>query len=131
LPSNPTRNDNGRIRRPGALRAAAGAARIPQVSAQSERGARPPVAGRYRALFRTVAQERRSNPMSDSVYKVIELVGTSSESWEKSARNAVETAAKSLKHLRVAEIVKLDMTVEDGRVALFRARVTLSFKYET
>jgi flavin-binding protein dodecin len=69
--------------------------------------------------------------MSDSVYKVIELVGTSKDSWEKAARNAVEKAAKSLKHLRVAEVAKLDMTVEEGEVALYRARVTLSFKYES
>lgn len=69
--------------------------------------------------------------MAESVYKVIELVGTSKESWEKAAKNAVDTASKSLKHLRIAEIVKLDMTMEDGEVALYRARVMLSFKYET
>jgi len=68
--------------------------------------------------------------MPNSVYKVIELIGTSEDSWEKAAKNAVETAAQSLKHLRVAEIVKLDMTLEDGKVALYRARVTVSFKYE-
>ena len=69
--------------------------------------------------------------MSDSVYKVIELVGTSDTSWEEAARHAVETAGKSLKNLRVAEINKLDMKVEDGKVTAFRARVALSFKYET
>ena len=69
--------------------------------------------------------------MSDSVYKVIELVGTSDTSWEEAARYAVETAGKSLKNLRVAEINKLDMKVEDGKVTAFRARVALSFKYET
>jgi flavin-binding protein dodecin len=68
--------------------------------------------------------------MSDSIYKVIELVGTSKTSWEDAARNAVETAGKTLKNLRIAEINKLDMTVENGKVAAFRARVTLSFKYE-
>ena len=68
--------------------------------------------------------------MADSVYKVIELVGTSKDSWEKAAKNAVEKAAKSLKHLRVAEVAKLDMTMEDGEVSLYRARVTVSFKYE-
>lgn len=69
--------------------------------------------------------------MSDSIYKVVELVGTSEKSWEEAARIAVETAGKSLKNLRVAEINKLDMKVEDGKVAAFRARVSLSFKYES
>ncbi len=68
--------------------------------------------------------------MSDSVYKIIELVGTSPKSWEEAATNAVNTAGKSLKNLRIAEISKLDMRVEDGKVTAFRARVTLSFKYE-
>lgn len=68
--------------------------------------------------------------MADSVYKIIELVGTSSESWEKAARTAVERATKTLRDLRVAEIAQLDMTVEDGKVALFRAKVKVSFKYE-
>ncbi|BBO88048.1 dodecin family protein [Desulfosarcina ovata] len=67
--------------------------------------------------------------MSESIYKVIELVGTSQTSWEEAAKNAVETASKSLKDLRVAEITKLDMKVEDGKVTAFRARVDLSFKY--
>ena len=69
--------------------------------------------------------------MSDSVYKVIELVGTSSTSWEEAASNAVQTAGKQLKNLRVAEVNKLDMTVEGGKVVAFRARVGLSFKYES
>ena len=68
--------------------------------------------------------------MSDSVYKVIELVGTSSSSWEEAARTAVETAGKHLKNLRIAEVNKLDMTVEDGKVVSFRARIGVSFKYE-
>jgi flavin-binding protein dodecin len=68
--------------------------------------------------------------MSTSVYKVIELVGTSTESWEEAARNAVETAGKSLKNLRVAEISKLDLKIENGKATAFRARVNLSFKYE-
>jgi dodecin len=67
--------------------------------------------------------------MSGSIYKIIELVGTSTTSWEDAARNAVETASKSLKDLRIAEISKLDMTVEDGKVTNFRARVDISFKY--
>ncbi len=69
--------------------------------------------------------------MSESVYKVIELVGTSTTSWEEAAKNAVETASKSLKDLRVAEISKLDMKVEGGKVTAFRSRVKLSFKYNT
>ena len=68
--------------------------------------------------------------MSDSVYKVIELVGTSEESWEKAAQNAVETASKTLKNLRIAEVTKLDMKVDNGKVAAYRARVSLSFKIE-
>jgi flavin-binding protein dodecin len=68
--------------------------------------------------------------MPDSVYKVIELVGTSEKSWEDAAKKAVETAGKSLKNLRVAEIIKLDMKVEDGKVTAYRAKVSLSFKYE-
>jgi flavin-binding protein dodecin len=67
--------------------------------------------------------------MSDSVYKVIELVGTSESSWEDAAKNAVETAGKSLRNLRIAEISKLDMKVDNGKVTAFRARVNLSFKY--
>ena len=69
--------------------------------------------------------------MADSVYKIIELVGTSPKSWEDAAKNAVETAGKSLKNLRIAEVDKLDMTVENGSVVAYRARVTVSFKYES
>jgi flavin-binding protein dodecin len=69
--------------------------------------------------------------MSESVYKVIQLVGTSPKSFEDAARNAVETASKSIRDLRVAEIDKLDLKVEDGKVVAFRARVQLSFKYKT
>jgi len=67
--------------------------------------------------------------MSDSVYKVVQLVGTSPTSWEEAAKNAVETAAKSLQDLRVAEVGQLDMKVEGGKVTAYRARVNLSFKY--
>jgi dodecin len=67
--------------------------------------------------------------MPDSLYKIIELVGTSTKSWEDAARHAVETASKSLDDLRVAEISKLDMKVENGKVVSYRARVHLSFKY--
>ena len=69
--------------------------------------------------------------MSDSVYKVIELVGTSANSWEEAASNAVETAGKSLKELRVAEVRELDMKLENGQVVAYRVKVKLSFKYET
>jgi flavin-binding protein dodecin len=68
--------------------------------------------------------------MSNSVYKIIELVGSSSTSWEDAAKNAVEKASKSLRDLRVAEILKLDMKIEDGKVTAYRARVQLSFKYQ-
>ena len=69
--------------------------------------------------------------MAESVYKIIDLVGSSPESWEDAARKAVETAGKSLRDLRIAEITKLDMKIEGGKVAAFRARVKLSFKYVT
>ncbi|MBE2198220.1 MAG: dodecin domain-containing protein [Anaerolinea sp.] len=65
-----------------------------------------------------------------SVYKIIELVGTSEHSWEDAAKNAVELAAKSLRGLRIVEIIKLDMRLEDGIVVEYRARVNISFKYE-
>lgn len=69
--------------------------------------------------------------MGNSVYKVIELVGTSQTSWEDAATQAVETAGKSLRELRIAEIAKLDMKVEGGKVMAYRARVKVSFKYGT
>jgi hypothetical protein len=68
--------------------------------------------------------------MPESVYKVIELVGTSTESWEKAANAAVERAAKSLRDLRIAEVVQLDMQIEDGKVAQYRVKLKVSFKYE-
>jgi len=64
------------------------------------------------------------------VYRVTEIIGTSTKSWEDAAKNAVETAAKSLRDLRIGEVSKLDMKIEDGKVVAFRARVSLSFKYE-
>ncbi len=67
--------------------------------------------------------------MSDSVYKVVELVGTSTKSWEDAAKGAVEQAAKSLKNLRIAEVGDLDLKIEDNKVVAYRARVKLSFKY--
>ena len=68
--------------------------------------------------------------MAESVYKVIELVGSSTESWEKAASAAVELAAKSLRDLRVAEVAQLDLQIEDGKVRAYRAKVNVSFKYE-
>ena len=68
--------------------------------------------------------------MTDSVYKVIELVGTSTESWEKAAAAAVERASQSLRDLRVAEVRELDMQLEEGKVVAYRAKVKVSFKYE-
>jgi dodecin len=73
----------------------------------------------------------KKNKSADSVYRITEVIGTSSTSWEEAARNAVETASKTLRELRVAEIVKLDVKVENGRVAAYRTRVALSFKYES
>ena len=68
--------------------------------------------------------------MGESIYKIIELVGTSTTSWEDAAKSAVEKAASSLRDLRVGEVGKMDMTIENGKVALFRARVTVSFKFD-
>jgi flavin-binding protein dodecin len=67
--------------------------------------------------------------MAESVYKIIDLVGTSTNSWEEAAKNAVEKASQTLRDLRIAEIEKLDLKVEDGKVTAYRARVKLSFKY--
>jgi flavin-binding protein dodecin len=68
--------------------------------------------------------------MAESVYKVVELVGTSTDSWEKAAAAAVEQASKTLRDLRIAEVAQLDMHLEDGKVALYRAKLKVSFKYE-
>lgn len=68
--------------------------------------------------------------MAESVYKIIELVGTSTESWEKAAQAAVDRASKSLRDLRIAEIAQLDMQLKDGKVEAYRAKVKVSFKYE-
>ena len=68
--------------------------------------------------------------MTESVYKIIELVGTSTESWEKAAKAAVDRASKSLRDLRIAEISQLDMQLKDGKVECYRAKVKVSFKYE-
>ena len=68
--------------------------------------------------------------MPDSIYRVTEVIGTSTKSWEEASKNAVETAAKTLRDLRVGEVVKLDLTIEKGKVTHYRARVNISFKYD-
>jgi flavin-binding protein dodecin len=68
--------------------------------------------------------------MTGSTYKIIELVGTSEKSWEEAAKTAIETPGESIKELRIAEVTKLDMTVENGKIKTYRARVNLSFKYQ-
>jgi dodecin len=69
--------------------------------------------------------------MADSVYRVTEVIGVSSESWEAAARNAIETAAKTVRDLRIAEVVRQDVTIENGRVTAYRVRLDVSFKYDT
>jgi flavin-binding protein dodecin len=69
--------------------------------------------------------------MADSVYRVTEVIGSSSESWEAAARNAVETAAKTVRDLRVAQVKQADLTIEDGKVTTYRVRLDISFKYES
>jgi dodecin len=69
--------------------------------------------------------------MADSVYRVTEVIGVSSESWEAAARNAVETAAKSVRGLRIAEVIRQDLTIENGGVTSFRVRLGISFRYES
>ena len=69
--------------------------------------------------------------MSDSVYRVTDVIGVSSESWEKAARTAVETAANTVRDLRVAEVVRQDVVIENGKVSAYRVRLALSFKYES
>jgi len=72
----------------------------------------------------------KQKKMAESVYRVTELIGTSTKSWEDAAKNAVETASHTLKNLRIAEVTKLDMKIENGKVIDYRARVLLSFKYQ-
>ena len=73
----------------------------------------------------------KKNSKTDSVYKVVEVIGTSTKSWDEAARVAVETAAGSLRDLRIAEVAKMDLKVENGKVVAYRTRLQLSFKYET
>lgn len=69
--------------------------------------------------------------MPDSVYRVTEVIGTSEESWEAATRNAVETAARTVRDLRIAEVVRMDVTIEDGKVTTYRTRLNISFKYDS
>ena len=71
----------------------------------------------------------KQNEATDSVYKIVEVVGTSTRSWEEAAKNTVETASRTVRDLRVAEVVKQDMKVENGKIKAYRTRVLLSFKY--
>jgi hypothetical protein len=92
---------------------------------------RAPVAKAPRRLYyRNLSRTKEVSAMAESVYKIIELVGTSTESWEAAARAAVERASSTLRDLRIAEVDKLDMTVDNNKVALYRAKIKLSFKYE-
>jgi hypothetical protein len=75
--------------------------------------------------------KKRNTAAADTVYKVVEVIGTSAKSWEDAAANAVETASATLRDLRIAEVVKMDMKVEAGKITAFRTRVLLSFKYES
>ena len=68
--------------------------------------------------------------MAESIYRVTEVIGTSTKSWEEASKNAIETAAKTLRDLRVGEVVKLDLTIEKGKVTAYRSRIAISFKYE-
>lgn len=74
--------------------------------------------------------KKSAKASGEAVYKIVEVIGTSAKSWEDAARIAVETAARSLRDLRIAEITKLDMKIDDGKVVAYRARVSLSFKYQ-
>jgi dodecin len=76
-------------------------------------------------------QNKRGNAMTENVYKVVELVGTSTESWEKATAAAINRASKTLRDLRVAEVVKLDVQIKNGKVEAYRSRISVSFKYES
>jgi flavin-binding protein dodecin len=93
-------------------------------------GASAVYAVKPRAVEQRPTQDDKETDMAESVYKVIELVGTSTESWEKAATVAIKRAAKTLRDLRVAEISQLDMVLKDGKVESYRAKVKVSFKYD-
>jgi flavin-binding protein dodecin len=83
------------------------------------------------ASDRAGLRSEREGKMAESVYRVTEVIGTSSDSWEAAARTAVETAARTIRDLRVAEVKELDVTIENGKISAYRVRLGISFKYET
>jgi flavin-binding protein dodecin len=83
-----------------------------------------------RSVQSAIESEQRSEAMSDSVYRVTEVIGTSPESWEAAARSAVETAARTIRDLRIAEATRFDVTIQDGQISDYRVRLDISFKYE-
>jgi flavin-binding protein dodecin len=87
--------------------------------------------GRCAKVAQPFTATRGAKEMTESVYRVTEVIGVSNDSWEAAARSAVETAAKSVRDLRIAEVVRQDVTIENGKVASYRVRLGLSFKYET
>ena len=91
----------------------------------------PRLAGETIMVRVRVNEPGGESQMADSVYRVTEVIGVSSESWEAAARNAVETAGKSIRDLRVAEVVRQDVTIENGAITGYRVRLGISFKYET
>ena len=106
--------------------ALAGTAVLVVTCARCSRCATHPCRNRVAPIIRT-----EEELMADSVYRVTEVIGVSSESWEAAAKNAVETAAKSVRDLRVAEVVRTDVTIQDGGIASYRVRLAISFKYES
>ena len=84
----------------------------------------------YLENFITPILRQKENPMAESVYKIIELVGTSTESWEKAASAAIDRAGKTVRDMRIAEISQLDLIINDGKVEGYRTKVKVSFKYE-
>jgi flavin-binding protein dodecin len=85
---------------------------------------------RSRSLDRLLHGKKEGTMADGSVYKVIEIIGTSTDSWEKAAASAVQKAAKSLRDLRIAEVVEMDMQLEDGNIRAYRTKIKVSFKYE-
>lgn len=116
------------VRVPHGLGLGAAACRARRARAEPPAG-RPIVPGPASARERDVARGEEEQ-MPNSVYKVIEIVGSSPDSWEKAAQNAIQVASKSLRDLRVAEVGQLDMHIENGKVVAYRAKLKLSFKFE-
>jgi len=87
--------------------------------------------GLHSSIITSAIIQNRGGKMVESVYKFIELVGTSTESWEKAATAAIEVASKTLRNIRIAEVKELDMHIEDGKIAAYRAKIKISFKVES